>query len=797
MDENSLEMLEFHRVREIVAGFTSFSASRELVMALRPLSDRDQISLLLKQSGEARRLLSLKPDFSIGGVLDVRGHAKMAAQGKILEPQKLIEIQQALCAIRRLRLGIDGLSSRLPLLWNMAEGIVELRYIETNVGNCVSPAGEILESASPKLATIRHRLTTARKELIEHLESIIRSPRGRRIIGEPIVTEREGRYVVPVKIERRKEIKGIVHDVSNTGATAFVEPWATVEQGNTLRQLITEEQHEVERILTDLSIEVGAHEAEICDNIALAADIDVALAKARYADYAKASEPLLNGRGDEAGTTADASAGMLKLIEARHPLLIGKAVPLSVEIGRDFFGLVITGPNTGGKTVALKTIGLLALMAQAGLPIPASEKSSIPVFDAVFADIGDEQSIEQTLSSFSWHMSNILRITKNVTQRSLVLLDELGASTDPVEGSALGRSILLYFLSRGAFVVATTHYSDLKVFAHSTSGLQNASLEFDPATLVPTYHLTVGLPGGSNALATASRLGLPSDIVDRAKEMLPEGTRHMENVLADLMSEKHRIEALRADLQEEKDEAERLNRDLSNELQRLTSDERRVIEETRDRVVQEAAQLHRDIRHCASELRKKKSKEQMEQAKKTLASVQQRLHGDVWQATITPMNQEDAGSGSLRAGDRVRLREANVEAKVLSLSERTMQIEVQVGQTRLWLGFDGVEKVTQSSPAEPPRAVTLKRGYGTNRVEPQLDLRGKRAEEIEWTVDSYLNSAWLAALSEARIIHGFGTGTVRSIVRDFLSTHSLVSSFRAGGKSEGGDGVTVVQLQQH
>lgn len=796
MDENSLEMLEFHRVREIVAGFTSFSASRELVMALRPLSDRDRISLLLKQSTEARRLLSLAPAFSIGGVLDVCGHAKMAAQGKILEAQTLVEIQQTLCGTRRLRVGIGGLSGKLPLLWNMAEGIVELRQIETNIGNCVSPAGEILESASPKLATIRHRLTTVRKELIEHLESIIRSPRGRRIIGEPIVTEREGRYVIPVKIECRKEIRGIVHDLSNTGATAFVEPWATVEQGNMLRQLLTEEQREVERILTELSIEVGAHEVEICHNIALAADIDVALAKARYADYAKASEPLLNGRGDDAGTTADPGAGILKLVEARHPLLVGKAVPLSVEIGRDFSGLVITGPNTGGKTVALKTIGLLTLMAQAGLPIPASEKSDIPVFDGVFADIGDEQSIEQTLSSFSWHMSNILRIITSVTQRSLVLLDELGASTDPVEGSALGRSILLYFLSRGAFVVATTHYSDLKVFAHSTSGLQNASLEFDAATLVPTYHLTVGLPGGSNALATASRLGLPPEIVDRAKEMLPEGTRHMENVLADLMSERHRMEALRADLQEKNDQAERLNRDLSNELQRLALDERRVIEETRDRVVQEAAQLHRDIRRCASELRKKNSKEQMEQAKKTLASVQQRLHGDVWQATTALTDREDADSTSLKAGDTVRLREANVEAKVVSLSERTMQMEVQVGQTRLWLGFDGVQKVPQSSPAEPPRTVSLKRGDGIGRVEPELDLRGKRAEEVEWTLDSYLNGAWLAGLSEIRVIHGFGTGTVRSIVREFLSTHSLVSSFRAGGKNEGGDGVTVVHVQQ-
>ncbi len=797
LDEKSLELLEFHRVREILADFTSFSASRELVMALQPLSDRDRILLLLKQSAEGRRLLSLEPDFSIGGVLDVRRDAKMAAQGKVLEPKTLVEIQQALCAIRRLRLAIGGLSSKLQLLWNMAEGIVELRQVERNIGNCISPVGEILESASPKLAMVRRRLTTARQDLIKHLETIIRSPRGRKIVGEPIVTEREGRYVIPVKIEFRKEIKGIVHDLSNTGATAFVEPWVTVEQGNELRQLVTEEQHEVERILTELSIEVGAREAEICQNIALAAEIDVALAKARYAHHAGAAEPIVNGCGENSDETTAAQMGILKLVEARHPLLVGKAVPLSAEIGRDFSGLVITGPNTGGKTVALKTIGLLALMAQAGLPIPASEKSSIPVFDGVFADLGDEQSIEQTLSSFSWHMSNILRITRNATQRSLVLLDELGASTDPVEGSALGRSILLYFLSRGAFVVATTHYSDLKVFAHITPGLQNASLEFDPATLAPTYQLTVGLPGGSNALATASRLGLPPEIVDRAREMLPEGTRDMENILAGLMSEKHRIEALRANLEEEKGEAEQLNRELSNELQQLRVEERKVIQETRDGVVQEAAQLHREIRRCASELRKKKSKEQMEQAKKALASVQQRLDGEIWQAKTAPMPEEDVDVASVRAGDTVRLRQVNVEAKVLSLSERTMQIEVQVGQTRLWLGLDGVEKVTPSPDREPPRVVPLKRDLDAGRVGPELDLRGKRADEVEWAVDSYLNSAWLATLSEARIIHGFGTGTVRSIVREFLSTHSLVRSFRAGGKGEGGDGVTVIQLQEH
>ncbi len=788
MDDKSIEILEFPRVREILAGFTSFSTSRQLALELQPFSDYERISMLLRQSAEARRLLSLEPDFSIGGVTDVREAVKLAARSKILEPQTLLDIQQTLAATRQLHSNIKKLSKELPILWNIASGITELRQVEKDIGSCLTPAGELLDSASPKLITVRRQLRESREQLLGRFDAIIQSPRVRKIIQEPIITEREGRYVIPVKIESRKEMKGIVHDISNTGATVFIEPWSTVEMGNEVRELVIEERHEVERILAELSARVGAYESEISHNIALAAEIDLALAKARYAQKTRATEPILNPFGEE--RISKNQAGVLRLIDARHPLLTEKAVPLSVEIGRDFSILVITGPNTGGKTVALKTIGLLSLMAQAGLPIPASAESCIPVFDSIFADIGDEQSIEQTLSTFSWHMGNIVRIIRETTKRSLVLLDELGTSTDPVEGSALARSILLHFLAHAIMTVATTHFSDLKTFAHSTPGLQNASLDFDPATLAPTYHLTVGIPGGSNALATASRLGLLPGIIGRAREMLPKGAQELESLLIDLVSEKQKLETIRVELEKDRNEAEQQNVQLKDELKRLKAEEQKMIRETRDKIVREAAELHKIIREAESELRKEKTKEIIEQAKKSLATAREQLNGETWQIKTQEGMPDER---RISVGDTVWLKEADVRATVLSVFDETQQVEVQAGATRLRLSLDSVEKAAPAAAAKPEFA-RIKRQLSKKIVPNQLDLRGKRADEVELALDSYLNDASLANLSEVRIIHGVGTGVVRKIARDFLAAHPLVKSFRSGGRNEGGDGAAVVTL---
>jgi len=796
VDEKSLEMLEFPKAREILAGFTSFSASRHLALNLQPSSNPTLISQLLRQSAEARRLLSLEPDFSITGALDVRESARMAARGKVLEPQFLLDIQATLAASRNLRTNLGKLAKELPLLWGIAEQIVELPSLEDEIGRSISAAGELLDSASTKLANLRHQLKDTQQQLLDRLESIIKSPRGRRCVQEAFIAEREGRYVIPLKAEFRKELKGIVHDVSNTGATVFVEPWSTVELGNDLRQLRIEEKLEVERILKALSAGVGANETEISRNVSLIAELDLELAKARYAQKANATEPIIEPDGGSNEDKVDSKAGVLRLVKARHPLLTGKAVPLSVEIGSDYSILVITGPNTGGKTVALKTIGLLTLMAQAGMPIPASEESCIPIFDDVFADIGDEQSIEQTLSTFGWHMGNIVRILRSSTEKGLVLLDELGTSTDPNEGVALARAILLHLLSRGTMVVATTHYSELKVFAHTTHGLRNASLDFDPVSLAPTYHLTMGIPGGSNALAIASQLGLSPDIIDSAREMMAKGAQDIEILLADLMSEKRGIENLRNGLEKEKEAAEGLRNHWENEVQRLQEQERNMLREGRDKLAEETAQLQREVRRATSELKKAKSQENIERAEKALAAIREQLKSmsSRIKARRSDVTGELAKASKIGVGDKVWLTDVNMWGTVLSVREGDGQIDVQVGHTRLRMNLDDAEKLKPPAGKVLPEPPTVRQKLSTRIPSLELDLRGKRADEVGPELDRYLDDASLASLSQVRIIHGFGTGTVRQIVRDILASHSLVKSFRPGERGEGGDGVTVVKL---
>ena len=790
MDAKSLEMLEFHRVREIIAGYTSFPASTALALSLQPISDYEKINLLFKQSYEARQILAVEHDFHIGEIEDIREPVGLAARGKMLEPLSLAHVAQALANIRYLHSTLSKMAADFPVIWDIAKNIVELRSLEKSIDNCISVDGEVQDSASVHLASLRQQIRRRRHDMLSNLESFIRSPEGQKLVQEQIVTEREGRYVIPVKVEAKHEIKGIVHDVSNTGATIFVEPWETVEEGNELRGFVNEERREVERILTSLSVEVGLHEQEISRDMTLAAELDLIFAKAKYARRAKAAEPQMVPFTKE-------HRPELHLLEARHPLLGERAVPLDIFIGQEYTILVITGPNTGGKTVALKTIGLLSLMALAGIPIPASEKSQIPVFDGIFVDIGDEQSIEQTLSTFSWHITNITRIIHQATDKSMVLLDELGTSTDPAEGSALSRAILLHFLSKSTMAIATTHLGDLKIFAHVTPGLQNASLDINPVTLTPTYHLTVGLPGGSNAMATAARLGLDADIVERATEMLSKGTREMETLLAHLAEERDKTQQLRLELEKSKQDTEKLKSEWEKLVKDLKSKEKAVIQETRDRVVTEAAELQREIRQAAADLRKVKSKDAVERTRKTLASVQEKIRAVEWQppAGTDKENEVEAEpDNTIMTGDTVFLKEANLEATVLKVDTVNGEIEVQAGQTRIKLGLEGVDKVVPSEKSGSVNYIPLIKPPPTKIVPPELMMLGKRAEEVEPMLNKYLDDASLSALTQVRIVHGSGTGVLRQIVRDILYTHPLVKSFRPGEKGEGGNGVTIVRL---
>ncbi len=790
MDEKSLELLEFPKVLEILAGFTYFSASKHLALNLKPSLDPELVSRSLSQSREVRLLLSLRPNFSIGGALDVRELARMAAIGKVLEPRDLIDIQGTLETTRKLRVALEKLKQQVPLLWGLAQRILTLPDLEDTIGKCVGPNGELLDSASAKLADLRHRLKETRHRLLKRLQNILDSPGTQKFIQEPLIVERESRYVLPVKVEMRRELKGIVHDFSNTGATVFVEPLVTVELGNEMRQLVAEEKREVERILAALSAQVGANQESISQNVALVAELDLALAKARYAEKVKATEPLIQNDSGSSNET------WLRLVEARHPLLKGSVMPLSIEIGRDFSILIITGPNTGGKTVALKTIGLLALMAQAGMPIPASEGSCIPIFDGIFADIGDEQSIEQTLSTFSWHMNNIVRIIQNSTGKSLVLLDELGTNTDPAEGAALGRAILLHFLAPKTMVVATTHYNDLKLLAHATPGLQNASLDFDPVTLTPTYHMTMGLPGGSNAMVIASQLGLPAQIIAAANNALHRRDQEIETLLRDLKTERQNVAELRSEVEKERAEAQNLREHLKDELQALKEKERGILweardnlRETKDSLALAAAALRRQIREAESELKKAKSRERIEQAKQVLAALHEKMTTPAWQVSQEDLR-EQTKSQNIAVGDKVWIRDMDLPGTVLSLHEHRNQVGVQVGRISMVLNMETVEKMGPSEMKPTPEMVAVPRPSGKT-MSLELDLRGKRADEVALELDRYLDDASLAHVTQVRIIHGFGTGTVRQIVRDTLSSHPLVQSFRPGQKGEGGDGVTI------
>jgi DNA mismatch repair protein MutS2 len=788
LDKASIEMLEFPRVRERLANYTSFPAGRELALALQPTSDAGWVQLLLKQSAEARRLISVRPDFHITEAYDVREDVTRAQKGALLDAATLLKVLKTVTACRLARNGLSKIADDLPALWGVAREISALTEIEGEINKCLSPTGDVLDSASAHLADVRYRMRDTRRQLQERLSTIVKSKKGQEMLQEQLITERNGRYVLPVRVESKRDLKGIVHDVSNTGATVFIEPMETVETGNELRQLEVQERQEIERILAALSAAVGAAADDITTNIGALSRLDLALAKAYYAQKTMAVEPEIIAGTEDGGR-------ILKLVNGRHPLLKGEAVPLNVEMGNDYTVLIISGPNAGGKTVALKTIGLLVLMVQAGLPIPCSDGTAMPVFDEVFADIGDEQSIEHTLSTFSAHIQNIARIVKNTTPHSLVLLDELGISTDPGEGAALAQATLMHFIGKGTNVVVTTHYSELKAFAHLTKGLRNASMDFDPVTLAPSYHLNVGMPGGSNALNIAARFGLPEEIVSNARSIMSKGSQEVEAMLVDLAGERKRLEGVQLFLEKEKVRSVDLTGKLESELARIKEKERDMVREIQDNLNREIAGLYRAIRESENELKKERSKERVERARREMerisreADQRSRELGERLASIAEPGDSPDV----IRVGDTVRLRDMETTAKVLTLNEQQGLLEAQVGDIKLTLRLDNVDKVESPGPGAEAGS-TVVRPRTTRPASLELDLRGHRADIVEAELDAYLNDAYMSHLAEVRIIHGYGTGAVRGAVREALAAHSLVKSFRPGGQGEGGDGVTIATL---
>jgi DNA mismatch repair protein MutS2 len=776
--------LELNKVLDRLARYTSFSAGSELAAQLVPSTFSDVVEQRLAETREARSILVTRSDLGLGGVHDIRSFAADTTRGIMLLPIDLLAVRSTLIASRDIRRTLIKAADQFPRLAAIAQRLFESSGIINEISRCIDENNsEVRDDATPELAAIRRELRDSSNRLQDKLRRMISSTTNAKYLQEAIITQRSGRFVIPVKAEYRSRVPGIVHDQSASGATLFVEPLSTVELNNKLRELQLREEREVQRVLQMLSGLIAQEAQPITYAVEALAELDVILAKARYCDDLQAIEPALNtGR-----------RSMARLIRARHPLLDpATVVPLDLELDPDLRVVVITGPNTGGKTVALKTVGLMILMTQCGLHIPASSGSEVSIFDQVYADIGDEQSIEQSLSTFSSHVVNIVGFIDRVNAKSLVLLDELGAGTDPTEGSALARSILDHLSATDALTIVATHYPELKVWAHSTQGAINASVEFDPETLRPTYKLTVGLPGRSNAFAIAKRLGLKDDIVSHARSMVAEDNLKAEDLLAEIHQQREATERSRASADRLRDEAEKLTRQLRDRLSAIEQERASILEAAQS----ESQQLIDTF------------KDQIDQIKASLLTADQ--------ATIlTQLDQLEAQAESIeppgpiekpainprhsiRLGDTVYVRKLNATGDVASIDRDT--VEVIAGSLRMRLKPDEIE--WRSSPNtnvaaahERPEAVEYANVRSTTAAHIEIDLRGLRADEAVTEAEKQIDAASLAGLPYVRIIHGKGTGALRKAIREALKNNPAIKNLENGKDEEGGDGVTIAHLK--
>ena len=758
-----------------------------------------------QEAAEAKLLLELRPNFALGGVHDVRPAAEQANLGGLLTPAQLLDVQDTLRGSRSFHRAIDLLKDRLPVLWERVRVLPDCRDVEDDVGGCIGPRGEVLDGASPTLAHLRREVRRAHEHLTGRLNDLLYSPRGRVVLQDPIITLRNGRYVVPVKADFRGELKGIVHDLSASGATVFMEPLETVELGNTWRQLQIEEERETERVLRRLSALVGDYASEIEQTVTVLAHADVTLAKAKYGLHIRGVAPNLpppTASRTQPAHLPQGNGQLLRLTEARHPLLTGRVVPISLELGDDQRALVITGPNTGGKTVALKTVGLLVLMAQAGIPIPAAEGTVLPLYREVFADIGDEQSIEQSLSTFSSHMRAIIDILEQAGDDCLVLLDELGAGTDPTEGSALARAILERLLQRGVPTIATTHHSDLKAFAHNTPGIRNASVEFDEETLAPTFRLIIGLPGRSNAIAIAERLGLRAELADAARRLLHPQDLHVATLLADLQRERDAATRERHQVEEELEQATATRVRLDALQEQIEAEKEEMAEEAGRELTIEVEALKVDLRRATQEIQRALREQQREHllaAASALQESEEKLASPRWRPARRRKAPQDAPPLRLSPGARVQLRGLGQTAEIVAAPSPEGEVEVQMGAFRAKVKVDQLEAVDKraltSADWRSPSQWAFSVGP-TTPVESELHLRGLRVEEAIVRLEEYLDQAFRAGLPWVRVVHGRGTGAMRRAVRETLSGHPLVPSFESPPQREGGEGVTVAHLAQ-
>ena len=789
INEKAIYALEFDKIRTILASLCPTAGARELALSLYPMLYAEQITRQQKKTTDARRLLEAKGMPPFGTVIDINDICERATKGAALTPRELIDTALLLRSARSLLDYIRSNKTFDTSLDEIFERLIPNRTVEDKIMRSIVSEDMIADEASSALADIRRKIRVGNQKIKETLAKYI-SGSYSKYLQENIVTQRGGRYVIPVKIEYRNEIKGLVHDSSSSGATVFIEPMAVVEANNELRMLENKEKLEIERVLSELSAGVAGISDALCLNYRNITEIAFCFGCANLSLHLDACEPILNERR------------ACNLINARHPLIDKKTVvPISLALGYDYDTVVITGPNTGGKTVSLKTLGLLALMAQAGLHIPADEGSSLCVFEKVLVSLGDEQSIEQSLSTFSAQIVNIVSITEEKNDRSLVLFDELGAGTDPIEGAALAVAIIEDVRASGALCAATTHYTELKTYAMNTDGVTNASCEFDVETLRPTFKLIVGAPGKSNAFAISQKLGLPDSILNRAETYVASDNKQMEKVLGELEIERQNAEKERERAEQARKEYERFKAENEAEIRRARADAQRALKSAQSKAEAMIESAKRSADYIMDEMDKLRKQRESERLAEELAAARKnvrehlRSNADVY----TPITQEEQDSyvlpRPLKKGDEVIIMSLGKKAVVLELPNKQDMVLIQAGIIKTKVRLSDLRLIEES---EKKKNNSKQNGYRTTvsrDFKPEIDLRGKTGEEAWSAVDKYFDEAQIAGFHSLRLIHGKGTGALKKYLWNELKLDGRVASFRIGQFGEGDGGVTVVELK--
>lgn len=785
MQERVLKVLEFNKVKEQLLTHVSSSLGKELVEKLIPLTDFDEVVRKQEETDEAAQVLRLKGNIPLGGIFDIRPQIKRSAIGGMLSPQELMQVSSTIHASRMMRKFIEDTGEEeisIPILMNFAERIIVLAELEEAIRMAIDDNGAVLDSASDTLRFLRNQLRTKEARVRERLESMIRSSSAQKMLSDAIITIRNDRFVIPVKQEYRGHYGGIIHDQSASGQTLFIEPQAIVQLNNELQDIRVKEQQEIERILIELSGRVGENTDELETIVEVLGDLDFIFAKARYGKRIKASKPKMNHEG------------RIKLLKARHPLIpINEVVPNDITLGGEYSTIVITGPNTGGKTVTLKTVGLCTLMAQAGLQIPAMDGSEMAVFSSVFADIGDEQSIEQNLSTFSSHMVNIVDILDHVDFQSLVLFDELGAGTDPGEGAALAISILDEVYNRGAQVIATTHYPELKAYGYNREGVINASVEFDIETLSPTYKLLIGVPGRSNAFEISKRLGLKENVINTARSHLSSDTNQVESMIGALEKSKKQADIELEEAHELLRQAEKLHKDLQKQVMEYYERKDELIEKAKEKAAQIVNKAKYESEEIISSLRKLQFEKNVEVKEHELIESKRRLEeaAPKLEQKKKVRNEKNA-KHVYKAGDEVKVLSFDQKGQLIEkVSEHEWQ--VQIGILKMKVHEKDLEFMKSEKKVETRPIATVK---GKDfHVNLELDLRGERYEDALMKVEKYIDDALLAGYPRVSIIHGKGTGALRQGVQEYLRNNRSVKRIRFGDAGEGGTGVTIVEFK--